>query len=151
MKTSQKEFYQNFAVSQAAYKTALGQSYVWIDQAILDQAIQTNLTDKEMQRLCLAPTPTTTPISLLSPAPARLSISLRWRPLRTCVYPHHLKDCRRNVIKIYLNRRIGPQKGYTVRLKHGVSLLSSLFSIRHKFGDVVMLYGRHGHGEHRPA
>lgn len=28
----------------------------------------------------------------------------------TCVYPHHLKDCRKNVIKIYLNRRIEPQK-----------------------------------------
>lgn len=29
----------------------------------------------------------------------------------TCVYLHHLKDYRKNVIKIYLNRRIEPQKG----------------------------------------
>ena len=37
--------------------------------------------------------------------------SSRWRPPTTCVYLHHLKDCGKNVIKIYLNRRIDPQKG----------------------------------------
>lgn len=28
----------------------------------------------------------------------------------TCVYLHHLKDFWKNVIKIYLNRRIDPHK-----------------------------------------
>lgn len=49
-------------------------------------------------------------ISWSSPVPARLWISSRWRPPMTCVYLHHLKNCRKNVIKIYLNRRIRPQR-----------------------------------------
>ena len=49
-------------------------------------------------------------ISWSSPVPARLWISSRWRPPMTCVYLHHLKVQKKNVIKIYLNRRIEPQK-----------------------------------------
>ena len=45
-----------------------------------------------------------------SPRLARRWTSSRWRPLPTCVYLHHLKDRKGNVIKIYLNRRIRPIK-----------------------------------------
>ena len=61
-------------------------------------------------------------ISWSSPVPARLWISSRWRPPMTCVYLHHLKNCRKNVIKIYLNRRIVPQKTDALCVKHTVHL-----------------------------
>lgn len=60
--------------------------------------------------LCLALT-IPIPTSPWFPAPVRPWTSSRWRPPRTCVYPHHLKVFAENIIKIYLNRRIDPQKG----------------------------------------
>lgn len=61
-------------------------------------------------------------IASTSPRPARPWTSSRWRLPTTCVYLYHLKNCRENVIKIYLNRRIKPQKRCTVCSAHGASL-----------------------------
>ena len=80
-----------------------------IDADVPSKVISKGTKKKERQTLC--PVTAIAAINWLSPAPVRPWTSLRWKPLTTCVYPHHLKDYRKNVIKIYLNRRIEPQKG----------------------------------------
>ena len=86
-----------------AYPRCPGQSYAWMFHP-------TDFTNTLKRRDQSCPITAIRATSWLCPAPGRPWRSSRWRPPTTCVYLHHLKDCRKNVIKIYLNRRIIPQK-----------------------------------------
>lgn len=85
---------------------------------MLGFSIRDFFNNKRRKGLCLA----RVRIIWSCPMPARPWISLRWRPPATCVYLHHLKDFGKNIIKIYLNRRIDPQYGRALTLCQDVAI-----------------------------